>query len=419
MKKIWISMGIILAMILLVGGSIFIKNLRSSQVDGDDLYSVDVVVQKVIEQELTDSILVTGKIIPAGEQKVYVDPEKGEIAELAVKENDTVKKGQVLFSYDSSPIDTEFNQAVRQRDLMRKMVEIETGQIAELTKQIAHAKKEFEQQKHRKIDTDELDFEGIYEPFITQEDIFQLESEKVQLEMSHESTKAELQTLQQQINELDAQRKDLHVVSDINGMVVKINENIEMDESGAVEPMIHIISNEPFHVIGTMSEFDAVKVEPGQKVIIHPKVYKDREWEGVVKSVSPFPTEDNSMDDFYYDGMGGGNVTLYPFTVEIKGDTSDLRQGFHVSLEVKLGESEKKKVIPHMAILDDDFGEAYVFVLVDGKLERRVVETGDMSDEFIEILEGVELDEFVVIYPDEEMYDGMEVDSYDEIDEYF
>ena len=57
-----------------------------------------------------------------------------------------------------------------------------------------------------------------------------------------------------------------------------------------------------------------------------------------------------------------------------------------------------------------------VYVLVDGKLERREVQTGKMNDEFIEVTEGVNLDELVVITPYEGMHDGMEVISFDEVE---
>ena len=49
-------------------------------------------------------------------------------------------------------------------------------------------------------------------------------------------------------------------------------------------------------------------------------------------------------------------------------------------------------------------------------LEKRVVQVGEMNDEFVGIIEGVADGELVVIGPDESMHDGMEVTSYDEIE---
>lgn len=246
----------------------------------------------------------------------------------------------------------------------------------------------------------------------TEQDVTALSKEKVEFEMQHEGTKSEAASAQEAINELAAMKEGMSVVSKINGVVVKVNKNVEKSETGTSEPVIHIISSEPFNVIGTMSEFDAVKILPGQEVIIRPKVYKDREWKGLVESVSQFPEGESAGDDY----GGGGNVTMYPFKVGITDETSELRQGFHVSLEVNLSGAEKKLSVPHMALMMDEEGVEYVYVLDSGLLQKRPIMAGDMNDEFLEITEGVAAGELVVIMPDEMMYDGMEVASFDEIE---
>ena len=81
---------------------------------------------------------------------------------------------------------------------------------------------------------------------------------------------------QERINEVAARKKEMTIVSKIDGIIVKVNKNVAKTETGAAEPVIHIISNNPYKVIGTMSEFDAVKIQTGQEVVIRPKVYKDR-----------------------------------------------------------------------------------------------------------------------------------------------
>lgn len=365
-----------------------------------------ITVQKAKEQELVETILVTGEIVPEDEQKVFLEPDKGEIIEYKVEENQTVKAGDPLFVYDSSNIDWEFNRAVRERDLIQKRATSEQKQIEELGKRIEAAKR-------NPIAPPISDEEATVEEIPT-EDVNQLTNEKLQLELQYENTKAEIAAAQDLINEMDANKKEFTVVSKIDGVIVKVNKNIAATEAGSTEPVIHIISNSPYKVIGSMSEFDAVKIQPEQEVIIRPKVYKDREWKGVVESVSQFPNTDGGGEQFY-DPMAGGGVTMYPFKVAITDDTSELRQGFHVSLEVKIVGQEKFPVVPHTAILDEG-GIAYLYVLSDGLLQRREVQTGAMNDEFIQIIEGVTKDELVVFAPDETMYDGMEVATFDEIE---
>lgn len=402
-KKILIWIISIVGVLAVAGVIIFLSQGKKADVASSESENMSIMVQKAKEQELVETILVTGEIVPESEQKVFLEPDKGDISEYKVEENQAVKAGDPLFVYNSTNLDAEYNKAVREKELIQKRANTEQSQIAALNKRIEEAKKK------QPANNQELAPDAV-EP---QEDINQLTSEKTQLELQYENTKAEIAAAQDLINELNTRKKELTVVSKIDGIVVKVNKNIAKTETGSTEPVVHIISNSPYKVIGTMSEFDAVKIQPGQEVVVRPKVFKDREWKGVVESVSQFPNAEGSGEPM--DTMGGGNVTMYPFKVAITDDTSELRQGFHVSLEVKIVGAEKLPVVPHTAILDE--GEVSVcYVLSGGKLERREVKTGAMNDELIQITEGVTKDELVVVSPDESMHDGMEVTAFDEIE---
>lgn len=404
-KSIWIVS--IVALLIIAGTATYFLTKGKAKTAGEQIDQMPITVQKVKEQELTESILVTGKIVPENEQKVFLEPEKGTINEFKVAENQAVKAGDPLIIYDSAKLENELNKSKRGLELLKNRGKTEQNQIADLTKRIAEAKK-----KPQTTATED----GGEEASTAVEDVNMLSKEKIDLEMQYENTKSEISSAEEQIKELTAQITDMTVVSKMDGIVVKVNQNVSKTEGGAAEPVVHIISSQPYKVIGTMSEFDAVKIQEGQEVIIRPKVYKDREWKGKIESVSQFPNDGGGGgEEFMGGGGGGGNVTMYPFKVVITDDTKELRQGFHVSLEIKAGGSEKSMVVPHPALIDEG-GVKVVYVLVDGKLERREVQTGAMSDEFIAITQGVNLDELVVITPTPELHDGMEVTSFDQID---
>ncbi len=429
-KKTKILIGVGILTLVITMAIIYVFKGRVATVDQVAPEEMEVLVQKVTEEKIEETILVTGKIVAENEQKVYGAPESGDIKEFKVKENDEVKKGDSLFIYEGTELESEFNTAVRSRDMLQNNTQSIQNQLNQMAKQVEEMKKA---KNNGQPATEEE--EGT---FITDEDIRALELEKNQLALELENAKAEVSGAQAEINRIDELKKALTVKSKMDGTVVKVNKNLERTDEGTTEPVVHIVSNEPFKVIGTMSEFDSVKIKSGQDVVIRPKVFKDREWKGEVESVSEFPTDEGGGEMDMYGG-GDMNVTMYPFKVEITDDTKELRQGYHVSLEVSIGGDEKKLVIPHTALLDDmmmgeedeDAGmmddmfgmendmmeEApFVYVLIDGVLERRDVETGTMNDEFIEITDGVEVGEFVVITPSFEMYDGMEVISYDEVE---
>ena len=406
-KKVWIWVAAIVGILVIAGTGTYLYAKTGTAPVSNDSGIMSVSVQKVSEQELVESILVTGKIVPESEQKVFLEPEKGEISEFKVAENQAVKAGDPLVVYDSSKIDSELKKAIREKELLQSRGKTEQSQIADITKRLAEAKK--------KMETQGTETEEPTEGLLTQEDENQLSNEKVQQEMQYESTKSEITSAEDRIKELNAQKNEMTIVSKMDGIIVKVNQNVANTEAGAAEPVIHIISSQPYKVIGSMSEFDTVKIKEGQPVIIRPKVFKDREWNGAVESVSQFPNADGGGGEGFEGGGGAGNVTMYPFKVVITDDTSELRQGFHVSLEIKAGDSTKKIAIPHPALIDEA-GIKIVYILKDGILERREVQTGVMNDAFIEVTSGVTPGELVVLTPTGEMHDGMEVTSSDEVE---
>lgn len=406
-KKVWIWIAVIVGILVIASTGTYLYAKTGTEPVSNDSDVMSISVQKVSEQELVESILVTGKIVPESEQKVFLEPEKGEISEFKVAENQPVKTGDPLVVYDSSKIDSELKRAVREKELLQSRGKTEQSQISDITKRLAEAKNKLETQGT-----------GTGEPtegLLTSEDVNQLANEKVQQEMQYESTKSEITSADDRIKELNAQKNEMTVVSKMDGIIVKVNQNVANTEAGAAEPVIHIISSQPYKVIGSMSEFDTVKIKEGQPVIIRPKVFKDREWTGAVESVSQFPNADGGGGEGFEGGGGAGNVTMYPFKVVITDDTSELRQGFHVSLEIKAGDSTKKIAIPHPALIDEA-GIKIVYILKDGTLERREVQTGVMNDAFIEVTSGVTPGELVVLTATGEMHDGMEVTSYDEVE---
>ena len=139
-KKVWIwilsivvGLGIIAAIVFF-----FIQNRIASV--SEEMSEETFTVQKAAERELSETILVTGKIVPESEQKVFIEPDKGSIIEYSVAENQKVKAGDPLFKYDASKLQSELNKAVRERDLIQKRAKAEEKQIADMNKRIKNAK---------------------------------------------------------------------------------------------------------------------------------------------------------------------------------------------------------------------------------------------------------------------------------------
>lgn len=62
--------------VLAVAGVIIFYHKEKADVASSESENMSIMVQKAKEQELVETILVTGEIVPESEQKVFLEPDK-------------------------------------------------------------------------------------------------------------------------------------------------------------------------------------------------------------------------------------------------------------------------------------------------------------------------------------------------------
>lgn len=107
-----------------------------------------------------------------------------------------------------------------------------------------------------------------------------------------------------------------------------------------------------------------------------------------------------------------GNGTAPGVGVEIKLDNPDdeLILGFETKARVSVASVEGVLLIPREACVEEN-DKTYVYVLKDKKANRKLVETGVKNDDMIEVVSGLEEGEVVVWNDEVEIKDGMDVRS--------
>ena len=68
-------------------------------------------------------------------------------------------------------------------------------------------------------------------------------------------------------------------------------------------------------------------------------------------------------------------------------------------------------VIPRFTLMEDPDGSHFVFVIVDGRLAKRTVQTGLENDTEVEITDGLDESDVVVLRPDATLEEGMRAKS--------
>lgn len=196
------------------------------------------------------------------------------------------------------------------------------------------------------------------------------------------------------------------LVASFAGTVIELN--IEEDEVDANaqqnQPSLVLANLDNLQVAVNLSKNEASQIAVDQVVELS---YLDNEYEGIVTQIDSIATN----------GQAGGaplqagqNAPTLQATISFETeDTSALIPGFDIDADIIISTTTDSLAIPIEAVLYNEDGNPYVFVVVDGKAQMREIETGIQEGVIIEVVNGLELDEEVVQLPSEDLEDGMDV----------
>ncbi|OPH48277.1 hypothetical protein BC351_38435 [Paenibacillus ferrarius] len=379
MKKKWFLILLSLGILSIIGINLFlIFNPNSSL---SSLTNVRVI--QVEKQQISDTLIASGVVTPSDEERIFIDEAMGSVKDLFVYEGQEVMKGTELFRYD-------------EEEIRSKVTLLE----------IAKTRLSLELEQHReKLDNLEADFKhNLKDTSLVEESIRQAGKARKELERQVKYTMLSIKENEMQMESLLKKKDNLIVKSSISGIVKKVTRNRNRAGTEAQEPIIHLVSNEPYKVKGTITEFDSVFVKAGQPVKVKSKVLSSEMWEGKVKSIQLSPSQS---------GINSGlekkeSVTSYPFEVALMDKRAGLQEGYHVSVEIQIKAKDNVFTLPHDATFVQDSKE-FVFIVVDNMLQKKEITIGLMNDQFKEVLTGVNEGDIVVRQPKIDWKEGLEV----------
>ncbi|GGA03510.1 putative ATP-binding cassette transporter-like protein [Paenibacillus marchantiophytorum] len=373
---------LILTIGILTIAAIISINVVSSKKKSYLSNSPSVKIIHVKKERISDTLIASGVIVQREEEKKYYDETKGQITHWYVFEGQQILKGTALFQYDGEDLKKQ-----------KKQLEI-TGsrlvlQMEQTNKKIKYLNTQF---KESVKDSTSLD-----------ETISKVAEQKDDLERELKLSELEIQQNDIEKDLLDKKLDQLVVKSTISGIVKKITIPKAGQSELNQQPCINIVSG-TFQVRGSISEFDSVYVKAGQQVLVKPKVLSNQVWKGVIKYIELASITNNSTTAL----DKGSPVTSYPFVVELIDTQDGLQDGYHVALEIHIKEKEGVLTIPNDAVLIQDQKEI-VYIVENGKLYKKNIETGFTNDLIKEVTAGVREGDVVVRNPLPGWKDGMDV----------
>ena len=154
-----------------------------------------------------------------------------------------------------------------------------------------------------------------------------------------------------------------------------------------------IVNLNPLRVRIDIPEQAIPRVHVGESVSVTVSAYTDRSFAGHLARISPNVT-----------------ATSRTLTVEAEVDNpkGELKPGQFATVRILLPQSEPAVLVPQRALRQIS-GATYVFVIKNGRAEQRLVQSGQVEGDLLEIKSGIAADEVVATSNVDQLSDGVTV----------
>ncbi|MCF8304435.1 MAG: efflux RND transporter periplasmic adaptor subunit [Bacteroidales bacterium] len=413
-NKKWIRIGVILLVILVVALAIARKKGLIGESSG-----IKVSTEKVEKRDIIETVTASGKIQPEKEVKLSPDV-SGEVIALNVKEGDEIKKGQTLAKINPEIYRSNYERSVATLNTQKANLANAKARFAQAKAQFINAKAEYERKQKlwEQKAISESEFDAAKSSFAVA---------KADVEAARENVNAagfQVKSAEAAVSESKENLTKTNIIAPTDGTISKLN--IEQGErvagasqfsSGTEIMRIADLGNMEVHV--EVSENDIVRVSYTDTALIEVDAYLNRKFKGLVTEIA---TSANVS------GVSADQVTNFDVKIRIlrasykdlipedHPNMSPFRPGMSASVDIQTEDVRGVVSVPIQAVTtrEDTTGtnkneekagpgledmQEYVFVNEQGKAKLTRVKTGIQDSRYIEIEEGLELDDEVVVAP--------------------
>lgn len=400
-KWLWISIAAVVLLVLLI---VFGKR---------DDEGTKVAIEKISTHTITETVTASGKIYP--ETEVKISPEvSGEIIELNVEEGDSVVKGQLLVKINPAIYNSQVQQAEA------SMQQTRSG-VANSQQMSAQSKANYEQalsnyNRNKKLYNDKV---------ISAMEFEQIEATYKSAEASYQAAQANISSgnygVQASAANVNQARENLlktTILAPSSGIIsslsVKKGERVLGTSQMQGTQVLSIADMSRIELRVDVSETDIAKVKIGDTSIINADAYRNRKFIGVVSKIAVSSTSTASV-------TSTDQVTNYTVHILIlPGSYSDIvvsgnykypfKPGMSASVEIQTHKEYNILSVPVNAVTTRDWSDStktkdsvrqvvFVYNPATKTVGVRDVQTGIQDNKFIQILNGLKVNEEVVVAP--------------------
>lgn len=396
---------------LAVFGSAIFALIQSQKANSDNA-GPEVSVGKVEEMPLEASIFTSGRVTALDERSVYAEVVSGKIAQVAVKEGQFVKVGDVLGTLSTTDLDDQVKAAQIQLAIAKEnLKQVKNAGATNYDLALSTAEKNVADAQKAYEDKLKLFNEGALSLAEKDAAFTALDRAKTELiaakrnfENYGKESQIKIQTLnvsaaQNTVDQLLKNKGKYTIKAPIEGVVYKVNVKAG-DPVSATVPLFNISASNQLVVESNVSEYDIDLVSLNQKAIIKGDGFDD-EYSGTVSYISP-------VAESVVNGQSTETVVKIKIAIDAK--QTKFKPNFSANVEIKTAALEKALTIPYEAIYTTKEGEKLAYVVTDGLLSQRKIRTGVEGDLVVEVIgDTLKNQDVVVLNPTEDLKDGMSV----------
>jgi HlyD family secretion protein len=330
-------------------------------------------VAKVAPADFTETVAVSGSLVPRDEILVAPEVEGFRVLELKVDEGDRVSKGDIMATLVQESLDAQMAQSDASIARANAAISKASSQIVEAAARLKEAQSSLAR-------AEPLKKSGYLADATYDQREAAAKTDEAQLRAAEDGLKfaeAEKGQVEAQRRELVWRRDNTKVTAPADGVVSRRTARVGgMTSMVAGEPMFRIIARGEVELDAEVIETDLAKVTAGKTARI--TVAGVGEVAGKVRLVSP---EVDKMTRL-------GRVRIF------LGDNPNLRIGGFARGTIETA-NDRGLAVPSSAVVFDTDG-TFVQVVSDGRVSRRAIETGLVAGGIVEVKKGLAEGDIVV-----------------------
>jgi multidrug efflux pump subunit AcrA (membrane-fusion protein) len=315
-----------------------------------------------------------------------------------VEDGAEVKKGDTVIIFDPSEVqkniaDAKADLEIANADLQKLLAEQDL-KLDELDADLKTASLSY--------DISKIEFElASYESEIRKKEI-QLNLDRAKLDLEKASqvitnqkkidiedinqSKVRIRQLENNVTDANTTMKSLTVTSPANGIAI-VRRNWSTgnkfqvgDQTWSGNPMIDLPDLNQLKAIAKINEVDISKIKLKQKSLIRLDAFSDTSFTGSVISIANLAVGKTDKTQ---------KIKVFPVEILINGTSKLLMPGMTVNVKIIVNKIPGVIYIPIEAAFKKD-NQDYVFVNTGIKYEKRIIETGQVNNDFVIVNKGLE-----------------------------